>query len=273
MQGQMQGQIPLHLMQLQQQPQIMMGSNGQMYAVPPGYFQQIKMYQYLGDNALSCPPVGENTGNYMQAQMRAQVLKPEKKKKKARGGPVGGGAGVCKKSKNTGETKTKGRKPCRMDGCKQIAASRTPYCKDHCGARTCEKEGCSKCAQGRTRFCIVHGGGRRCTFPGCRRGSRDKYFCAAHGGGRRCQIEGCAKSAVGGFNFCTSHGGGKRCQFEGCTKSAQSSTSYCVRHGGGKKCKIPGCGKVARGKLNCCVAHSMALELEQGKEPGSTAEA
>jgi hypothetical protein len=146
-------------------------------------------------------------------------------------------------------------KPCRIQGCDDIALSRRPYCIKHSGNRLCEHAGCTKCAQGSTRFCIAHGGGRRCTYPGCDKGARDKFFCAAHGGGKRCAREGCTKSAVGGSNLCTSHGGGRRCSVEGCDKSAQSSTKFCVKHGGGKKCAHAGCVKVARGRTQFCAAH------------------
>ena len=36
--------------------------------------------------------------------------------------------------------KKKDRKACRMDDCDKPAATRTPYCTEHCGARVCEKE-------------------------------------------------------------------------------------------------------------------------------------
>jgi hypothetical protein len=146
-------------------------------------------------------------------------------------------------------------KPCRIQGCSELALSRRPYCEKHSGNRSCEHAGCNKCAQGSTRFCIAHGGGRRCTFPGCDKGARDKMFCAAHGGGKRCKHDGCNKSAVGGSSLCTAHGGGKRCSVVGCDKSAQSSTQFCVKHGGGKKCLHVGCEKVARGRTMYCAAH------------------
>ncbi|KAG7361257.1 hypothetical protein IV203_036357 [Nitzschia inconspicua] len=146
-------------------------------------------------------------------------------------------------------------KCCRIQGCRDPAVPRRPYCVRHSGNRTCEHEGCGKCAQGSTRFCIAHGGGRRCTHPGCDKGARDKFFCAAHGGGKRCRYDGCNKSAVGGSSLCTAHGGGRRCAVEGCDKSAQSSTKFCVKHGGGKKCSHPDCEKVARGRTQYCAAH------------------
>lgn len=147
-------------------------------------------------------------------------------------------------------------KVCRMDGCEDEAARRTPYCKAHCGQRRCEFVGCVKCAQGRTRFCIGHGGGRRCQFEGCTKGARDKKFCASHGGGRRCNVDSCSKLAVGKGKTCTAHGGGRRCESDNCTKSAQSSSSFCVRHGGGRKCTGPNCIKVARGKKGLCMSHA-----------------
>mmetsp|Transcript_8235 Transcript_8235/g.12112 ORF Transcript_8235/g.12112 Transcript_8235/m.12112 type:complete len:250 (-) Transcript_8235:243-992(-) len=160
------------------------------------------------------------------------------------------------------QTSLKRRKCCRMDGCAEPAARRTPYCANHCGPRKCEFTGCSKCAQGRTRFCISHGGGRRCQHPNCNKGARDRQFCAAHGGGKRCKEAGCNKLAVGGFNKCTTHGGGKRCKADNCTKSAQSSTHFCVRHGGGRKCAINGCKKVARGKTLMCMSHGAILSTK-----------
>ncbi|KAL3822247.1 hypothetical protein ACHAXA_005880 [Cyclostephanos tholiformis] len=154
------------------------------------------------------------------------------------------------------------QKPCRIEGCNDLAVSKRPYCARHSGNRQCEKEGCTKCAQGATRFCIAHGGGRRCTYPGCDKGARDKYFCAAHGGGKRCKMDGCHKSAVGGSLYCTGHGGGKRCSVSGCDKSAQSSTNFCVKHGGGKKCQHDGCMKVARGKTLFCAAHGGGIRCK-----------
>ena len=151
-------------------------------------------------------------------------------------------------------------KICRMEGCNDPAAKRTPYCSKHSGPRKCEFQGCKKCAQGRTRFCIAHGGGRRCMHPGCNKGARDKKFCASHGGGRRCNIDNCNKLAVGGGHKCTAHGGGRRCQSDGCNKSAQSSSSFCVRHGGGRKCKFENCKKVARGKSGLCMSHATQLQ-------------
>lgn len=153
-------------------------------------------------------------------------------------------------------------RPCRIQGCDDIAVSKRPYCARHSGNRTCEFAGCSKCAQGATRFCIAHGGGRRCTVPGCDKGARDKFFCAAHGGGRRCTVDGCSKSAVGGSKLCTSHGGGRRCAIEGCKKSAQSSTKFCVKHGGGKKCAHETCSKVARGRTLYCAAHGGGVRCQ-----------
>ena len=153
-------------------------------------------------------------------------------------------------------------RPCRIQGCNDVAVSKRPYCARHSGNRTCEHPGCTKCAQGATRFCIAHGGGRRCTFPGCDKGARDKFFCAAHGGGRRCTAEGCTKSAVGGSKLCTSHGGGRRCAIDGCQKSAQSSTKFCVKHGGGKKCAHESCDKVARGRTLYCAAHGGGIRCK-----------
>ena len=53
-------------------------------------------------------------------------------------------------------------KPCRIQGCNNVAANKRPYCAKHSGNRFCEHPGCKKCAQGSTRFCIAHGGGRGC---------------------------------------------------------------------------------------------------------------
>lgn len=159
-------------------------------------------------------------------------------------------------SKDAADPTAKKTKVCRMDGCDDEAARRTPYCKKHCGQRRCEFAGCTKCAQGRTRFCIGHGGGRRCQFDGCTKGARDKKFCASHGGGRRCNVDSCSKLAVGRGTTCTAHGGGRRCQNDSCTKSAQSSSSFCVRHGGGRKCVVTNCSKVARGKKGLCMSHA-----------------
>ncbi len=164
------------------------------------------------------------------------------------------------KLKTSSKTANKKRKTCRMDGCGEEAARRTPYCSRHCGPRKCEHEGCTKCAQGRTRFCIGHGGGRRCQHEGCTKGARDRHFCAFHGGGRRCNVKDCTKLAVGKGFTCTAHGGGRRCQHEKCTKSAQSSSNFCVRHGGGRKCKLPNCTRVARGKLGLCMSHASQQE-------------
>ena len=157
-------------------------------------------------------------------------------------------------------------KICRMEGCNDPAAKRTPYCSKHSGPRKCEFQGCKKCAQGRTRFCISHGGGRRCMHPDCNKGARDKKFCASHGGGRRCNIESCNKLAVGGGHKCTAHGGGRRCQSSGCNKSAQSSSSFCVRHGGGRKCKVENCRKVARGKSGLCMSHATQLQDDTNED-------
>ncbi len=162
--------------------------------------------------------------------------------------------------KTSTKSVSKKRKTCRMDGCEDEAARRTPYCSKHCGPRKCEHEGCTKCAQGRTRFCIGHGGGRRCQHEGCTKGARDRHFCAFHGGGRRCNVKDCTKLAVGKGFTCTAHGGGRRCQHEKCSKSAQSSSNFCVRHGGGRKCKLPTCSRVARGKLGLCMSHASQQE-------------
>ncbi len=146
-----------------------------------------------------------------------------------------------------------------IEGCDNLARSKSDFCKKHGGGDRCKYENCDKSSQGNTDFCVEHGGGNRCKYEGCYTSSRNNDdFCIKHGGGKRCKYpEGCDKSAKGNTEFCISHGGGKRCKYpEGCDKSAERNTDFCVRHGGGKRCKYPeGCSKSAAGKTEYCKSH------------------
>jgi hypothetical protein len=147
-------------------------------------------------------------------------------------------------------------KLCKYLECKNLARSKSDFCKSHGGGDRCKFNDCNKSTQGNTDFCFNHGGGKICIKEYCNKSSQGNTgFCIKHGGGKRCNFDGCKSSAKGNTEFCISHGGGKRCKQNDRKSSAERNTDFCVKHGGGKRCKRDGCAKSAAGKTDYCKSH------------------